>query len=92
MLMLVHVIIYNVLFIACKYRQRMSGSAASLKRPAVRLLQESSQVLVHQKLHVPSDEALCAGNGCTLQLPLPVCHLQVACLPAQTGEDSLPLF
>ena len=52
-------------------------------------LQESSQVLVHQELHVPSDEAVRARNGCALQLPLPICYLQVALLPAQTGNTLL---
>ena len=50
------------------------------------LLQEPCQVLVHQELHVTPDEALCARNGRPLQLPLPVCHIQVAFLLAQTGE------
>ena len=50
------------------------------------LLQEPCQVLVHQELHVTPDEALCAKNGRPLQLPLPVCHIQVAFLLAQAGE------
>ncbi len=50
------------------------------------LLQEPCEVLVHQELHVTPDEALCARNGCQLQLPLPVCHIQVAFLLAQAGE------
>ncbi len=50
------------------------------------LLQEPCEVLVHQELHVTPDEALCARNGCPLQLPLPVCHVQVAFLLAQAGE------
>ena len=49
------------------------------------LLQEPCQVLVHQELHVTPDEALCAKNGRPLQLPLPVCHIQVAFLLAQAG-------
>lgn len=50
------------------------------------LLQKPCQVLVHQELHVASDEALCARDGGALWLPLPVCHLQVALLLAQAGE------
>ena len=55
------------------------------------LLQKPCQVLVHQELHVTSDEALCAGDGGALWLPLSVCHLQVAVLPAQTGEHTSPV-
>lgn len=49
------------------------------------MLQKPGEVLVHQELYVSPNEAFCPRDGSALQVPLPVCHLQVALIPAQAG-------